>query len=59
MSDANKDVVRRFTNGLTKFFEDGDTAFLDLLDPAGTVAIPGMPPNVEGLKQALPMFRVP
>ncbi|MFN8639009.1 MAG: ester cyclase [Dehalococcoidia bacterium] len=57
MTEANKDIVRRFNDGITSFFQGGDLAFADLIDPAATIAVPGMPTDVEGLKQVLPAFR--
>lgn len=56
--DDNKYVVRRFNEELVRYFATGDTEpLLALVAPDATLAIPGMPPNVEGLKTALPMFR--
>ena len=56
--DDNKKVVAQFNGGLARYFETGDVdAFLGVVAPDARLTMPGMPPDVEGLRAALPMFR--
>ncbi len=53
----NKQVVERFNAALENFFKTGDVAsFVAFFDPDCKFSLPGMPPDLEGMKQALPAF---
>ena len=56
--EENKDIVRRFHDGMLEFFHTGNLDFLlHTVHPDCAFGMPGMPASVEGMKQALPAFR--
>ena len=57
--DDNKKIVRRFQeDGVKDFFHTGNPdSFLAMVAPDCAFDMPGMPSTVEGMLQALPMFR--
>jgi predicted ester cyclase len=58
MSEENKAVVRRFNELIGEFWRTGDAdAFDEVVAPDFVHHAPGLPPDLEGMKQALPMFR--
>jgi predicted ester cyclase len=58
MSEENKAVVRRFSELFEEFWRTGDVDALDeVLPPDFVQHQPGSPPDREGFKQSLPMFR--
>ncbi len=58
MSEENKAVVRRFNELVEGYWRTGDTdAFDEVIAPDFVHHAPGLPPDLEGMKQALPMFR--
>lgn len=58
MSEENKAVVRRFNELVEEYWRTGDAdAFDEVVAPDFVHHAPGLPPDLEGMKQALPMFR--
>jgi predicted ester cyclase len=58
MSEENKAVVRRFNELVEEYWRTGDADALDeVVAPDFVHHSPGLPPDLEGMKQALPMFR--
>ncbi len=58
MSEENKAVVQRFNELIGEFFRTGDANALDeVLSPDFVYYQPGTPPDLESIKQFLPMFR--
>lgn len=56
--DENKAVVRRFNEITQQFFRDGNVSGLDeVCAPNFVLHGPGMPPDLAGLKQMVPVFR--
>jgi predicted ester cyclase len=56
--EVNKAVVQRFGQAVGEFWRTGDANALDGLLAEGFVDhTPGMPPDREGCKQMLPMYR--
>ena len=57
-AEENKAVVRRFNEGVRQFFQTGDLSGLDeLCAPDFVHHGPGIPPDLEGFKQLVPVFR--
>jgi steroid delta-isomerase-like uncharacterized protein len=57
-TDENKAVVRRFNEGVKLFFQTGDLSMLDeICAPDFVHHGPGIPPDLEGFKQMVPIFR--
>jgi steroid delta-isomerase-like uncharacterized protein len=58
MSEENKAVVRRFNELVEEYWRTGDAdAFDEIVASDFVHHAPGLPPDLEGMKQALPMFR--
>lgn len=58
MADPNVEAIHTFHTSLERYFQTGDdTGLYDAFDPACTVSVPGMPPDIAGLAQVLPAFR--
>jgi steroid delta-isomerase-like uncharacterized protein len=58
MSEENKAVVRRFNELVEEYWRTGDAdAFDEVVAPDFVHHAPGLPPDLEGMKQTLPMFR--
>jgi steroid delta-isomerase-like uncharacterized protein len=58
MSEENKAVVRRFNELVEEYWRTGDAdAFDEVVASDFVHHAPGLPPDLEGMKQALPMFR--
>jgi steroid delta-isomerase-like uncharacterized protein len=58
MSEEKKAVVRRFNELVEQYWRTGDAdAFDEALASDFVHHAPGLPPDLEGMKQALPMFR--
>jgi steroid delta-isomerase-like uncharacterized protein len=58
VSEENKAVVRRFNELVEEYWRTGDAdAFDEVVAPDFVHHAPGLPPDREGMKQALPMFR--
>jgi steroid delta-isomerase-like uncharacterized protein len=58
MSEENKAIVRRFSEPFEEFWRTGDVDALDeVLAPDFVYHQPMTPPDREGFKQTLPMFR--
>jgi steroid delta-isomerase-like uncharacterized protein len=58
VSEENKAVVRRFNELVEEFWRTGDAdAFDEVVAPDFVHYAQGLPPDLEGMKQALPMFR--
>ncbi len=58
MSEENKAVVRRFNELVKEYWRTGDAdAFDEVVASDFVHHAPGLPPDLEGMKQALPMFR--
>src|SRR5262245_52452740 len=56
--EENKDIVRRFHDGMLEFFRTGNLDFLlHSVHPDCAFGMPGMHATVDGMKQALPAFR--
>jgi steroid delta-isomerase-like uncharacterized protein len=56
--EENKAVVRRFNELVEQFWRTGDAdAFDEVVASDFAHHSPGLPPDLEGMKQALPMFR--
>ncbi len=56
--EENKAVVRRFNAGVQQFFQTGDLSGLDeICAPDFVHHGPGIPPDLEGFKQMVPVFR--
>ena len=56
--EENKDIVRRFQEGMVEAFRTGNLdTMLDTVHPDCAFDMPGMPATVDGMKQALPVFR--
>ncbi len=54
----NKNIVEEFNKGLEEYFNTGNMdKMAAVIDPGVVISVAGMPPNLEGLKQALPAFR--
>lgn len=52
-SEENKDIVRRFHDGMLEFFRTGNLDFLlHTVHPECAFGMPGMPSTVDGMKQA-------
>ncbi len=57
-AEENKAVVRRFNELVGEYWRTGDADTLDEVGGDDFVHhAPGLPPDLEGMKQALPMFR--
>ncbi|MGE0600601.1 MAG: ester cyclase [Dehalococcoidia bacterium] len=57
-STSNLDVINAFHAAMEEYFRSGDDSELVAkFDPACPVSVPGMPPNIDGMRQALPAFR--
>jgi predicted ester cyclase len=55
---TNKQVVREMNGTLAEYFRGGDMEpFFEFFDDSVVIAVPGMPPNAEGLRQVLPAFQ--
>lgn len=58
MSAANKAVVQAFNQALVDYFRTGGMGtLLASVDPKAVLSLPGMPADLDGLKEVLPMFR--
>ena len=58
MSEEKKAVVRRYNELVEQYWRTGDAdAFDEVVAPDFAHHSPGLPPDLEGMKQALPMFR--
>ena len=58
MSEEKKAVVRRFNELVEQYWRTGDAdAFDEVVASDFVHHAPGLPPDLEGMKQALPMFR--
>lgn len=56
-TDDNKDLVRRFQEGMLEALRTGNSdSLLDTVDPDCVFGMPGMPSTLEGMKQMLPAF---
>jgi steroid delta-isomerase-like uncharacterized protein len=56
--EQNKAVVRRFNEGVKQFFLNGDLSALDeICTPDFVHHGPGIPPDLDGFKQMVPLFR--
>lgn len=56
-TEDNKDIVRRFQEGMANAIHTGDPALiLDTVAPTCIFGMSGMPSTVEGLLQMLPAF---
>lgn len=57
-SESNKAVALKFNDSVREYWRTGDVnVFDDVLSPDFVHHSPGLPPNLEGMKQAIPMFR--
>lgn len=57
-TDVNKDLVRRFQEGMLEALHTGNPdPLLDTVDPDCVFGMPGMPSTLEGMRQMLPAFR--
>ncbi len=57
-AEENKALVRRFNEGISQFFIDGDVSELyEICAPNFVHHGPGMPPDLEGFQQMGIMFR--
>jgi steroid delta-isomerase-like uncharacterized protein len=58
MSEEKKAVVRRYNELVEQYWRTGDAdAFDEVVASDFVHHAPGLPPDLEGMKQALPMFR--
>jgi steroid delta-isomerase-like uncharacterized protein len=58
MSEEKKAVVRRYNELVEQYWRTGDAdAFDEVVASDFVHHSPGLPPDLEGMKQALPMFR--
>ena len=58
-TDDNKDLVRRFQDGMLEALRTGNTdPLLDTVDPNCVFGMPGMPSTLECMRQMLPAFRI-
>jgi steroid delta-isomerase-like uncharacterized protein len=58
VSEENKAVIRRFNELVEQYWRTGDADAFDEVVASDFVHYsPGLPPDLEGMKQALPMFR--
>jgi steroid delta-isomerase-like uncharacterized protein len=58
MSEENKAVIRRFNELVEQYWRTGDAdAFDEVVASDFIHHSPGLPPDLEGMKQVLPMFR--
>lgn len=58
MSEEKKAVVRRYNELVEQYWRTGDAdGFDEVLASDFVHHAPGLPPDLEGMKQALPMFR--
>jgi steroid delta-isomerase-like uncharacterized protein len=56
--EENKAIVRRFNELVEEYWRTGNAdALEEVVAPDFVHHAPGIPPDLEGLKQALPMFR--
>jgi steroid delta-isomerase-like uncharacterized protein len=56
--EENKAVVVRFNEGVRRFFQTGDLSGLDeICAPNFVHHGPGIPPDLDGFKQMVPIFR--
>jgi predicted ester cyclase len=56
--DSNLEIINAFHVAMEKYWVTGDDSELvAVFDPACTVSVPGMPANIEGMRQMLPAFR--
>lgn len=56
--ESNKQLIARFNDALVRFFAGGSVEdFASFFDAACKFTTPGMPPDLEGMKQALPAFQ--
>jgi predicted ester cyclase len=56
--EENKAVVRRFNELVEEYWRTGDAdAFDEVVASDFVHHAPGLPPDLEGMKQSLPMFR--
>lgn len=56
-TDDNKDLVRRFQEGMLEALSTGNLdSLLDTVDPDCVFDMPGMPSTVEGMRHMLPAF---
>jgi predicted ester cyclase len=54
---SNLEVINAFHAAMEAYFRSGeDSGLVAMFDPACPISVPGMPPNVEGMRQALPAF---
>lgn len=57
-TEDNKNVIRRFNEGVNEYFRTGNIdPLLETVQPGAAVDVPGMPPTFEGLEQVMPAFR--
>lgn len=57
-TDENKDLVRRFEDGMLEALRTGNSdSLLDTVDPDCVFGMPGMPSTLKGMRQMLPAFR--
>ena len=57
-AEENKADVRRYNDLVGEYWRTGDADILDeVVAPDFVHHAPGLPPDLEGMKQALPMFR--
>ncbi len=57
-TEDNKDIVRRFNEGIIEYIRTGNLdPLLDTLHPDTAFDTPGMPPTLDGMKQAISAFR--
>ncbi len=55
---SNVEVINAFHAAMEEYFRSGDDSELVAkFAPDCPVSVPGMPPTIEGLRQALPAFR--
>lgn len=56
--EENKQVITAFNEAMVGFFQTGDLGSLEVLfSPDCVFGLPGMPPDREGMMQALPGFQ--
>lgn len=54
----NKDIIRRFNEGIIAYFRTGNLdPLLDTVHPDAAFDMPAMPPTLDGMTQVLPAFR--
>lgn len=55
---SNVEVIEAFHAAMEAYFRTGDDSELvAMFEPGCPVSVPGMPPTIEGMQQALPAFR--